>query len=492
MPLLIYFLKMSVCSGLFYLFYVLFLRRLTFFRINRFYLLITLLLSIVIPIFHFNVLRNIERSETTHEYSNTFRLSDTHIKEYKSPSQKNEILPTCAPVNYLLDKDKLIILIYFLIAAIILIYYAISIRRLISYIETASYEKNGLKVIYRKEGFTNCSFLKYIFLDDRLSEEEMSIVLVHESVHAMQYHSLDRLLLMVLKSIFWINPFIYLYKNAIEQVHEYEADSKVSSEMGNANYAKLLFKLALPQYEQYFQITNSFVKSPLKNRIKMLFNQKSKNMKKFNYLLSLPMTLMLLWLFGIRIVYAQTISTPKITKATSSQTLTPPVMVNNVQDSLKQVKSVAIIDSVPTGHVLILADSVSSNNYTIVDTVHMEDVILGDNNGCRITSIGNDQHYTIISFEFTSKNPDDWALLNKEIYLQANNDMKHFSYVKSEGIPMPPYRHNFSKQGEKLNFKVYFEKVPVTARTIDVIERAGRSDFFNFYNVQLPKTYFEK
>lgn len=64
--------------------------------------------------------------------------------------------------------------------------------------------------------------------------------------------------------------------------------------------------------------------------------------------------------------------------------------------------------------------------------------------------------------------------------------MRHFQYVKSEGIPLAPKRHDFTKAGEKLAFKVYFERVSSAAKSIDIIERAGRDDFFNFYNVDLP------
>jgi hypothetical protein len=55
MTTLIYLLKASACTGLFYTFYFLFLRRLTFFTLNRWYLLVTLLLSFFIPQLHMPV-----------------------------------------------------------------------------------------------------------------------------------------------------------------------------------------------------------------------------------------------------------------------------------------------------------------------------------------------------------------------------------------------------------------------------------------------------
>ena len=55
MKTLIYLLQVSACTGIFYSFYFLFLRRLTFFTLNRWYLLVTLLLSFVIPTLTFKV-----------------------------------------------------------------------------------------------------------------------------------------------------------------------------------------------------------------------------------------------------------------------------------------------------------------------------------------------------------------------------------------------------------------------------------------------------
>ena len=49
MKVMIYLAQVSACTGIFYMFYYLLLRRLTFFTINRWYLLATLLLSFIIP-----------------------------------------------------------------------------------------------------------------------------------------------------------------------------------------------------------------------------------------------------------------------------------------------------------------------------------------------------------------------------------------------------------------------------------------------------------
>lgn len=82
------------------------------------------------------------------------------------------------------------------------------------------------------------------------------------------------------KAIMWFNPVIYLWDKALEQTHEYEADEATANQFGSKDYASLLLKLAVS--ESQTALVHNFVKSPIKERIKMLFNTKSKKMKKIN------------------------------------------------------------------------------------------------------------------------------------------------------------------------------------------------------------------
>lgn len=59
MELLIYLLRVSACMAIFYVLYVVGLRRLTFFRVNRFYLLFSLAISFVIPMVRFTITREL-------------------------------------------------------------------------------------------------------------------------------------------------------------------------------------------------------------------------------------------------------------------------------------------------------------------------------------------------------------------------------------------------------------------------------------------------
>src|ERR1700752_319238 len=89
-----------------------------------------------------------------------------------------------------------------------------------------------------------------------------------------------------------------------------------------------------------------------------------------------------------------------------------------------------------------------------------------------ITKIETDKQFTIVSFENTAYGDNSWIQLNKEIYIQTNENNEHYNYVKSENIAIVPAKHIFAKAGDKITFKVYFKKIPATAKSIDIIERA--------------------
>ncbi|MFI5451064.1 M56 family metallopeptidase [Pedobacter sp. UC225_61] len=291
MEWLIYLFKVSVCSGLFFAFYLLFLRKLTFFKANRFYLLAALVLSFIIPTLNFKV----ERAAP--------EIVNRVVFQQETPIANGTQVATPIVTQHL-DWQFLLISTYKVLVAGLLFIAACRLFQLLSFTRQPTREINGLKLVSKTDGFTNCSFFNYVFIDqDSLTDEELELLLKHEEVHAKQYHSFDKLLLMITKAILWFNPIIYLYDKALEQTHEYEADEVTSQDFGTAPYATLLLKLAVVRTNM--PLIHNFVKSPLKERIKMLYNSKSKDMKKFRYVLAMPIGLVLVWGFAVNVVYAQ-------------------------------------------------------------------------------------------------------------------------------------------------------------------------------------------
>ncbi len=131
---------------------------------------------------------------------------------------------------------------------------------------------------------------------------------------------------------------------------------------------------------------------------------------------------------------------------------------------------------------LVLAITASAQN------IEYPSVENSDSPDCKIIKIENTPNFTIVSFEETAQNDNSWARIEKGVFVQTNVSDKHYHYVKSENIAISPEKTMINKAGDKLLFKVYFERIPRNASTIDVIEKAGASSYFNFYNVSLTKS----
>ncbi|RDC54976.1 hypothetical protein DU508_19405 [Pedobacter chinensis] len=301
MEWLMYLLKVSACTVLFFAFYLLIFRKLTFFKFNRFYLLGSLFLSFVIPDLQFEIKREIIVTETN---------ILTNVPKIRPGSNQAFQLIRPMVVEHQLqnrpepDWDKLGFYIYGGITSMLFLVCSWRLFDLLKHTRHYVKTSDGLKLITKTEGFTNCSFFNYVFIDEKkMSNSELQVLLAHEKVHAQQYHSVDKILLMIFKAMLWFNPIVYLFDKALEQTHEYEADEITSINIGNQYYASLLLRLAVSKSDM--PLIHHFVKSPIKDRIKMLFNPKSKNMKKLMYLLALPVAFGLVWLFAVEVVYAQ-------------------------------------------------------------------------------------------------------------------------------------------------------------------------------------------
>lgn len=286
---LYYLLKVSICLAGFLGSYLLFLKKLSFFKANRIYLLATLGLSFVIPSLSF------ERSPDT--------VAARFFNGYDPTEQITS--KTLAPITINHELNSLSIAevfgyLYLLITLICLLNGFLKIYQLIRSTRVDFIRKKGLKVIYKQSGFVNCSFFNYVFIDQTsLTNEEMEMLLKHEQVHARQFHTLDKLILVACKAILWFNPVIYLYEKALEEVHEFEADAITANAFSADVYASLLLEMATKK--QVHPVLHSFSKHPLKGRIFMLFSSASKAGLKWSYLMIIPLLVCLCWLFAFKV-----------------------------------------------------------------------------------------------------------------------------------------------------------------------------------------------
>ncbi len=288
MEFIYYLLKVSICLALFFGTYVLFLKKLSFFTANRVYLLATLLLSFTIPSLKFERSPEITAPRFFGDYDTVEHISGKSL----SPIVVND-------ATGFLSLSDLFFYTYLLGTLIFLSVSFFKIYQLIRYARSEYIRIDGLKVIYKKSGFVNCSFFNYVFIDqDSLTKDELQILLTHERVHAKQLHTLDKLVLLLCKSLLWFNPVIYWYEAALEEVHEFEADQITATEFSADIYANLLIGLA--SKKQLNPVLHGFSKQPLKTRIVRLFTKTSPASFRWSYLTVIPLLVCLSWIFAFK------------------------------------------------------------------------------------------------------------------------------------------------------------------------------------------------
>jgi TonB-dependent SusC/RagA subfamily outer membrane receptor len=123
-------------------------------------------------------------------------------------------------------------------------------------------------------------------------------------VHAKELHSVDIILIQIACVVFWLNPFIWLYKREIQQNLEFIADEK-AQEFSDCkkSYQLVLLKSSLPEHK--FLITNNFYNSQIKKRIIMLHKSRSQKLSRWKYALILPVLALFLMSFNTKKVFIE-------------------------------------------------------------------------------------------------------------------------------------------------------------------------------------------
>lgn len=282
-----YILKLSVSFSIICLFYQLVLKRLTFYKWNRFYLLGYTSLCFFIPF--------INISEVAQE---------SNMTVYKAI----ELIPSIMPVNAAASStvteangtawpaDLLLALFLTGVAIMIarLIIQLISLRRLIRKAALISDEK--VKLYQVNSRIIPFAFGGSVFINRHLHEaKDIEEIIRHEFVHIRQKHSIDIIWAELLCVFNWYNPFVWWIRNSIKQNLEYLADDKVLQDgIDKKQYQYLLLKVL---GDHRFAIVSPFNFSSLKKRIVMMNKMKSTGIHLLKFAFIAPLMAVMIMAF---------------------------------------------------------------------------------------------------------------------------------------------------------------------------------------------------
>jgi beta-lactamase regulating signal transducer with metallopeptidase domain len=223
-------------------------------QFNRFYLLFSLLFSLVIPFITIEIIQEISHQETT-----TTSIPMTGGTSMPIPIIENSI-------NYWLIAAWVF---YGIITLSLLSRFVVNIWKLNARTQSNPIiDYKNAKLVLLQEKTLPYTFLNHIFINEtdyhnRKIEAELY---THELTHVNQKHSLDILFIEMLKVLFWFNPIFIFYKKAIQLNHEFLADQKVVNSHNNVPfYQNLLVSVANanPTYYLVSNLTYSVTKKRL-------------------------------------------------------------------------------------------------------------------------------------------------------------------------------------------------------------------------------------
>ncbi|MDN3656436.1 M56 family metallopeptidase [Ferruginibacter paludis] len=285
--LLLYLFKLSISLAVVYSFYLLVLRRTTFYNCNRWYLLAYTACCFYIPFI------DVSSMQVWHSLKNSEIVTTIPYFNFNAVSNKPAVASSWAETWL-----PAIVQIILLLGALLLL-----LRLLIQYVSFIRLKRKAIlindervKIYSVAKNIIPFSIGNAIFIQHDLQDSDgLKEIIRHEFVHVQQKHTIDILFIEILCVVNWYNPFAWLIRHAVRQNLEFIADNKiVQTGFDKKQYQYLLLKV---MGSAQFSFAQQFNFSSLKKRIIMMNKIKTARIQLARFLFVLPVAAMLLLAF---------------------------------------------------------------------------------------------------------------------------------------------------------------------------------------------------
>ena len=290
-PFFVYLLVSTVCLSICYLVYLLLFRHESGFTDLRRFLLISMLISMLIPLAPLRIQNSIlhhpkAASESISNMGQSSMQADQDISfdARKAPEMKESRM----------NVISILWLIYLVAASIFLLGIIFQIIKIFMlYLSSDRRIQDRITIVTSHKIKTPFSFFSWIFMPkETCDQDERDKILAHEKVHAEENHSMDLLLANLISAFMWFNPLAWRMKYSVQQVHEYLADEgALRSGIDRRDYMALLLNQA--SEAQLIPLHSSFNHSLIKKRLQMITRVSTYRKSRFKILLLIPLAILL-------------------------------------------------------------------------------------------------------------------------------------------------------------------------------------------------------
>ena len=280
---IIYIIRWAIVLTMLYSLFGLFLKRETLHGFNRIVLLAILMASMVLPLCQIETERKniVTQSREMIEYqiANVQNPLSGDVKKVIITNPDNGVKYTHIPIRDDVNAYILIaIAIYLLGLLVCWLRYLWQLSALLLLIHRSKRIDveglpKGVHALVHPDIKTPCSWMRWMLLNP--TDVNVRPIIKHELSHIRLGHSWDMLLCELTCRMLWFLPFVWMLRQDLRDVHEYQADRRVlQGGINDEEYQLLLIKKATSTGLQ--PVVNALNQSPIKRRFKMMYRKPSR------------------------------------------------------------------------------------------------------------------------------------------------------------------------------------------------------------------------
>jgi len=277
--------RASISLSVLYLVYWFFLRKVTLFRVIRYYLIFSLIMSVTLPFIRIRYEVGIPVNGFMEPGSGVW--GQTGFMGALDGVTPTGIIGIVVVFIYVLGATFFLTRLIWQVTILLT-----SIRK------NGFYVKEQVKVVENSKYNVPFSFFHFVFINPQyISTDELDNIIAHESVHIHEHHWFDLLILELISIVFWFNPFVWLIDRSIKQNHEYLADEGVIAQgYSIGRYHSILLNQLLGM--EVLRLTNHLNYSLNAKRLKMTKQKKTPKLRVLNLIWTIPVFALLLVAFA--------------------------------------------------------------------------------------------------------------------------------------------------------------------------------------------------
>lgn len=342
---------------------------------------------------------------------------------------------------------------------------------------------DGFNLIRSADVHSPFSFYNTIFMPLSMEVDKENLILMHEKAHVHNKHYIDVWIIEVMVRLLWFNPFMWVVRNQLRNVHEYEADRSVlASGADILRYQTILLEEVA---EGNVLVANGFNHSFIRRRFLEMKNSSAFKLGRVGKVCTGAWMLLMFSFFTFTIGEAETIYNTKwkILKLHSvearedavSKTDSIALKVEKKSENTEENKEMIAMSDAESEHIIDINTDIASptedeglgiapDGYPYVTDLPLNTMKHITNNGIYMKHENNETHVVCVG---TCQEEDQWFWLGgDQTYIEDMDTGDHYKARRSLTKNCWDGFHVRGMKGQTFALTIVFPPLPDTVKRI--------------------------